>query len=233
MLLKLDNNNNPFWLRLTNVLYVPTLRMNIMSVIAMDSSDMRVAFVHGRCDLSDATTHKYIASGQRHNDGLYWVRAIPKRNPSSVGASANTVATANPEQLWHARLGHVHSKALKTILSDDSYKADPRAVPATVDCNDCTVAKGTRVPHYQPLVKPGDAPGTCVFMDHCGPMRSATWGGARYFIVFIDGATRYIWHEALAAKSDATDAIMRFVAKFDTAFTQRIRRLHSDNGGEF
>ena len=122
------------------------------------------------------------------------------------------------EHLWHARLGHLNQRALRTILTDDGYNADPSATPADIEYVDCTEAKGTRGPHDRPLVKPSDEPGTCIFMDLCGPMHCQSWSGGRYLLLFVDAATRYIWHETLTSKTDTADAIDRFVAHFDETF---------------
>ena len=233
ILLKVTAQSSPFWLRLTNVLFVPSLRMNIMSVSAMDTSRLRVAFVRGSVDLSDAVTRQHIASGTRQSDGLYWIHAYVKKDGDGSTAVAQVVTSANPEQLWHARLGPVNQQALSTILSNEDYKASPRATPDTINCEDCTTAKGTRGPHNQPLVRASDEPGTCIFADLVGPMQCTSWGGGRYLLVIVDGSSRFIWHEALASKSDASDALDRFIAKFEATFTYRVRRLHTDNGGEF
>lgn len=228
---KIHPDVKPFWLRLINVLCVPALRMNILSVSAMDTSRIRVAFSLGRVELYDTDTRQRLGSGVRQSDGLYWLHAQLKID--GLLHTAMVERNLNPEQLWHARLGHLNQRALRTILADEGYKADPNASPATVDCEDCTEAKGTRGPHDQPLVRPGDSPGTCVFMDLCGPMPTQSWGGGRYLLLFVDGATRYIWHDTLESKSETCDAIERFIANFDATFPHRVRRLHSDNGGEF
>ena len=99
VLLKPDKNAKPFWLRLTNVLYVPSLRINIISVSAMDNSCMHFAFAGGRCELSDARTHKHVSSGERRSDGLYCVRVSPKQDGNIVNHSTCTVSSPNPEQL--------------------------------------------------------------------------------------------------------------------------------------
>ena len=62
--------HNAVWLRLLNVLYVPTLDMNVLSVSALDSKKMRVSFCSGHCDIEDANTSEPLATGTRRQDGL-------------------------------------------------------------------------------------------------------------------------------------------------------------------
>ena len=156
----------------------------------MDTSCMRLDLRNGHCEFSDVVTQQHICSGTRRNEGLYWARASLKDSPSTSINTAVTFKQTTPEQLWHARLGNVNQTSLRRILSDEGYNANPHAKPSTMDCDDCTEARGTRGRREQPLVRRDDTPASCVFMNLCGPMQSPSWGGARYLILVIDGATR-------------------------------------------
>ena len=230
LLLKDDDDGRPCWIHLTNVLFVPKLRMSIISVSSLDKADMQVSFVHGACTLPEVSTKPRLSVALRDADGLYWLNTSLKR----YTAPAVAVATAcSSRELWHARLGHANSNAVDKILGDDRYNAAKNARPDVVNCNDCTETKGTRGKHDKPLVKPGYEPGQCVFMDLCGPMQTASWGGGRYLLLFIDAATRFIWHVVLDSKKDVVTHIDHFISMFERAFTYRVRRVHSDNGTEF
>ena len=53
-----DNPENRTWMRLTNVLYVPDLRMNLISVSALDKHNVGLIIGRRRCRLFDLKTMK-------------------------------------------------------------------------------------------------------------------------------------------------------------------------------
>jgi transposase InsO family protein len=55
----------------------------------------------------------------------------------------------------------------------------------------------------------------------------------RYFISFIDDYTRFIWIYAIAAKSEAIDALKELYNKLYTNLGLKIARIRSDNAKEF
>jgi hypothetical protein len=58
-------------------------------------------------------------------------------------------------------------------------------------------------------------------------------GGARYFIAFIDGATRFVTVRLVKTKNEVTHEFVKFKANFDKPNTTTMKRLHTDNGEEF
>jgi transposase InsO family protein len=69
--------------------------------------------------------------------------------------------------------------------------------------------------------------------DLCGPVKPATPGGRRYFLLLVDDATRYMWVVLLTAKSEASSAIKRIQAAVEKECGRKLRVLRTDNGGEF
>jgi hypothetical protein len=45
--------------------------------------------------------------------------------------------------------------------------------------------------------------------DLCSPVTSATPGGRRYFLLFVNDLSRYMWVVVLGSKGEAADAIRR------------------------
>jgi hypothetical protein len=67
--------------------------------------------------------------------------------------------------------------------------------------------------------------------DLSGPVKPATPGGRRYFLLLVDDATRYMWVLLLTAKSEASSAIKRIQAVVEKECGRKIRVLRTDNGG--
>jgi transposase InsO family protein len=64
-------------------------------------------------------------------------------------------------------------------------------------------------------------------------VKSVTPGGRRYFLLFVDDATCYMWVVLLTAKSEASSAIKRIQVAAEKECGRKLRVLRTDNGGEF
>lgn len=67
-------------------------------------------------------------------------------------------------------------------------------------------------------------------------MRSTTRSGLgvlKYFSIFIDGGSRYVWVATLNQKSDIVRDIRVFVNRFRSLNSRSIKKIQTDNGGEF
>ena len=243
MFVRASPQGPPTWIRLNNVLLVPALGMNIISVSALNSNRFQIGFSNGCCLINDADRNEVIAAAYQKTDGLYWLSVIIHSQHAMTSgtnhtsdvqdyASAATAVTSSPKQiLWHKRLGHSNQEAVNNTLKQKEYKSIDSS-PEHITCIDCTTSKGTRGT-FDGSLNTLQNPGDCIYVDLCGPMPTTSWGGGRYMMLFIDGASRFIWEEVLKYKSDAAEAIERFVQKFNLQFAHNIRRLHSDNGTEF
>ena len=88
-------------LRLNNVLFVPSLQCNLIS-IAQLCKDMRclVTFSDDACVLQDRASKIQISAGEQHG-GVYYYKH------GSLGEIQ--VNAINYSDLWHRRLGHPSS----------------------------------------------------------------------------------------------------------------------------
>jgi IS30 family transposase len=68
--------------------------------------------------------------------------------------------------------------------------------------------------------------------DLYGPMTPVTPGGWCYFLLLVDGASRYMWAVLLPSKDAAVDAIKKVQAKVEES-GHKLQVLRTDNGGEF
>jgi transposase InsO family protein len=69
--------------------------------------------------------------------------------------------------------------------------------------------------------------------DVCGPMKTLSLDGARYFLTFIDDFSRKVWVYPLKAKSEYFDQFKEFKALVEKEAECPIQDLRSDNGGEY
>lgn len=57
--------------------------------------------------------------------------------------------------------------------------------------------------------------------------------GYKYYVIFVDHFTKYIWFYPLKRKSDVQIVFRRYKAIVEKYFQQTIIPLYSDNGGEY
>ena len=104
-------------------------------------------------------------------------------------------------------------------------------------CEACTLGKQHCTPSRQPMDRATtkferihtdiEGGGNTLTRD------TVTDSGNRYYIVFTDDFTRYRWWYPLKTKSQAFTVLQDFLALIKNQFGLSLKKLRSDNGGEF
>ena len=87
------------------VLFVPGLKKNCLSITALDAKGMRVAFIYGQVIMwpRGKTIDDAVVIGEQEG-GLYNLKGHLEQ--------ALIHDIVEPNKLWHRRLAHVHYRAL-------------------------------------------------------------------------------------------------------------------------
>lgn len=72
-----------------------------------------------------------------------------------------------------------------------------------------------------------------VHNDLCGPMRTRSFQGDRYFMIFTDDYSRMMWVTFLKEKFEAFNKFKAFKALVEKETGKNLKCLRSDRGGEF
>jgi len=72
-----------------------------------------------------------------------------------------------------------------------------------------------------------------VHTDVWGPTTISSIGGKQYFVTFIDDHSRKIWVYFIRHKSKVFEAFERWEVMVENEMGLRIKKLRSDNGGEY
>ncbi|GJW47591.1 retrovirus-related pol polyprotein from transposon TNT 1-94 [Tanacetum coccineum] len=108
--------DNGFVLR--NVLYVPGLTCNLLSVPQLlDEGNCIVQFAQKICVIQDLTSRTVIGAGERMDGGLFYFR---EKTPTRAFKTTTTL----PFDLWHKRLGHPSLDVLKRLPRVNLNKKD-------------------------------------------------------------------------------------------------------------
>ncbi|GJU41723.1 hypothetical protein Tco_1194680 [Tanacetum coccineum] len=97
---------------LKNVIYVPGLTCNLLSVPQLlDEENCVFQFAPNICVIHDLTSRTVIGAGERRDGGLFYFQEVPT---TRVFKTTTTIATV-PFDLWHKWLDHASIKVLKFI----------------------------------------------------------------------------------------------------------------------
>jgi hypothetical protein len=117
-----------------DVLYVPDLGFNLLSVHRMTQSGLQVTFEDTACIIrSKRPDRAIIASAPKLHDGLYRLDL----EPLAVVVAAPTVAHTDGMSAtrWHSRLGHLHLDGLiklNTLVTDFEFKTSGRSAATSL-----------------------------------------------------------------------------------------------------
>ena len=99
-------------------------------------------------------------------------------------------------------------------------------------CRSCILGKQTRSVLRTNLTRSRER-GAVIHTDVCGPMSCESFSGYRYLVSFIDEFSGFITIVPIKLKSDVKKEFQRYHAWIERKFGCTIKRVHSDNGGEF
>jgi len=99
------------------------------------------------------------------------------------------------------------------------------------NCNSCQISKSHKLPFHESTLK-SSYPLEIIFFDvWTSPVLSID--GLRYYCMFVDHFTRYIWLYPLKCKSDVQTLFSKFKSLVENFFHHNIKILYTDNGGEY
>ena len=132
--------------------------------------------------------------------------------------------------LWHRQLAHMSEKGLQ-ILAKKSLI--PFAKGTSLNpCDFCLFGKQHRVSFNIPSARKPNVL-YLVYSDVCGPIDVETLGGNKYFVTFIDDASRKVWVYVLKTKDQIFEHFKKFHAMVEREKGKPLKCLRGDNGGEY
>ena len=154
--------------------------------------------------------------------------AIKKRGKLYHLNSTISSSGAHTAETWHRILGHCNmNDVLKLEGVVEGMKITSKDKP---ECGTCVQGKMSQYQNREPDRR-ATAPLQLVHSDLAGPVTPVSKEGHKYAMVFVDDFSGAFGVYFLKNKSDATRATEQFLA--DTAPYGSVKRLRSDNGGEY
>ncbi|CAL2245419.1 unnamed protein product [Prunus armeniaca] len=227
-------------LTLPSVFYVPHLTANLLSVHQLcKDNNCNIIFDVSGFYIQDKLTKKIMLQG-KSSQGLYPIPvslqssvSVPSPIQHSQRSMSPSVAFLGQQvksSLWHRRLGHPTNEVVKYMLKAAQlpYCDDSQFFV----CSDCLHGKMHKLPFPTDHVKV-TIPFQKIHSDVWGPSRMKSVDGFRFYVIFVDECTGYMWLYPLYNKSEVYATFLRFHAMLVTQFAASVKCFQSDGGREF
>lgn len=219
-------------IRVYDVLHVPKLHVNLLSVGKLVSRGLKVHFNKMGCDV--ITEGGELLAKASLESNLYQLE-LKMVKECEVSTLAHTSENDGSMELWHKRLGHLNVKSVKA-LKHMVFGMDLGKLSSNIDsieCEGCVEGKQARKSFPKDGATRANKPLELVHSDVCGPMKTLSLGGTRYFLTFIDDFSRKIWVLPLKAKNEVLEKFKAWKTLVERQSELKLKVFRSDNGGEF
>lgn len=209
---------------LSNVLFVPSLSANFISVYKVIEHENEVIF--SKDNVTAKTKEGEMIFKATSSDGLF-VAEFRKNEQLMLAQQTSDCF------LWHKRYGHLNERDVLKLSNKEMVRGMCIKSPENFSCVICSLCKISVKPFEHINGYYTKKPLELVHSDICGPMRVSSEGGSRYFISFIDDFSRFITVYFLKRKSDALKVFKEFKHNAETQTGCVLKTLRTDNGTEY
>lgn len=205
--------------RLSDVLYVPTLSYNLLSVPKTTEAGNTVRFgeTHGEFTNSQG---EVLAVASKAG-GLYYLNCEPLYDRVNVSSDQQS-----KEKLWHRRFGHLGTRNMNKLKKSELVDGFDYTTQEKLDfCKPCVSGKIHRSPFPKTGRERATEPLGIVHSDVCGKISSPSLGQAEYFVVFIDDKTHYVWISVVKHKHEVFQSYLEWKALVEKSSGYRVKKF--------
>ncbi|UTT96568.1 hypothetical protein NDA17_005593 [Ustilago hordei] len=233
-------------IQLLDVLYVPKLNSNLLSVKGLIENGAWVTFDEFGTIIkqNDGTQIQYKRNRRK---GRFEVQGkalaleleetldnVPEDNQNTGkldnAPEGNKDTKHQDSYLWHERFGHPGRDKTRQIRAH-YLGTDEEMEHESKHCNACSQGKQTRARMSQSESERMEAPLELVHIDLMTDFKGHA--NYHYALVAVDNFSSLIYVEPLCTKSAALTALRRWIARMERATGRKLKTLRSNNGGEW
>ncbi len=226
--------------QLKNVMHVPALGYQLLSVPTFDKLGLTTSFHSKRCQIYNG--EKLLATATMKGN-LYELDTYP--------TSKETALVGNSIEVWHHRLAHIQPSTILEMSKSQAVQGlnIENSSRKLSNCTGCVLGKGHRAPIPKKSDTRAQKPLELVHSDVNGPLDITSLGGSRYFVTFIDDFSRWTSLFTMKTKSEVFECFKRFhayaekhtgarigsvnVIKRTSKTAEELKAIRTDNGGEY
>jgi len=207
-------------LHLHNVLVTPQIIKNLISVRKfVRDNKCSIEFEAFGFSVKDFKTRRVLLRCDSTGD----------LHPVTSTKSSHVALLTSSPVTWHQRLGHPGNEVLQSLISSQFISCN--RVKMNALCHACQLGKHTRLP-FSRSTSIVHSPFDLIHSDlWTSPVSSNS--GLKYYILFLDHFSHYVWVYPLRRKCDALSKFIHFRNIVKTQFKTEIKEFQCDHGGEF
>ena len=146
---------------------------------------------------------------------------LPTSKTNSSHLLAFSIVKTTPSE-WHHRLGHLSSSIFKHIVSAFHLEVS-NSCNINFNCNACQCNKRHKLP-FSVSTLAITSPLEVIFYDvWTSPIHSIV--DFKYYVIFVDHFTKYLWFYQIKRKSHVVDVFVRFKSLVENHFQHKIVTL--------
>ncbi|KAG9442738.1 hypothetical protein H6P81_018592 [Aristolochia fimbriata] len=161
--------------KLRDVLLVDGLKANLISISQLCDQNLYVNFTKCSCKVLDEENIS-VLEGKRTCDNCYKI----------ILSHQCQYTRENTAQLWHKRLGHIHSRGLQKLINYGAVRGLPTLTGAVETmCKGCMEGKQHRTPHSALKIITTKQPLKLLHIDLMGPVQTESIAGKKYVMLLM------------------------------------------------
>lgn len=225
--------------KLTNVLVVEGLKVNLISVTKLCRKGCSVIYKRHKCVVMQEQNK--LMEGELR-EGIYVLRTqLNYGQAYVVNGQPNSSYTQEKERssnqllLSHHRLAHASNESIVNLEKKcivDELDLTEKGIIKGYDCLACDKGKMQQLP-MRLRKNRADKPGATIHSDICGLMSEKSLGGSKYYVSFIDEYSGHVTIVPILQKSEVTIRLEEYIAYVERNHGITVKQLQSDNGGEY
>ena len=226
----LGNGSKTKSITLHDVLFIPSIKRNLLSVSQIVKSGTDVVFSENKCKFIDNGNVFLSTDVKRHN--------VFVLNAERNGVEKALISIHDSEwEVWHQRFCHLSYGKLEFMKKNDSVdglELVSATKPSDVQsCTSCQVAKMHKMPFESyDTIKEDDVLET-VDSDVVFPLEVEAITGEKGWVTFTDRKSRFKFIYGIKKKSDVFEKFQEFKATYEKQTGKQIKHFQSDGGGEY
>lgn len=222
-------------IRLSNVLYIPDLPLNLISVVYLQTIGISTLFEVDTVKLFK--NNHLVCTGTQMDNGLCKLDASVtlKNIDSRLLAHVAINSKHTPLSVLHQRFGHLSVNSIRKTFQvgfvDGIERSNSEEEVSKFKCNSCISSKSHRIPS-EDSESHTSKPLELVHSDVL-TFPTASLSGKRYLVTFVDNHSRKVWVSAIGNKSDVFSAFQIWKNEVEKISGHKTKTLRSDNGSEY
>jgi hypothetical protein len=206
-----------------NVLHVPKLSVNILSLYQMKNSSIRnkVIFTLDAVDIYDMQTNSRVAIDEvNHQSSLYTFSEFIEPNFALMFTHAN-----ESSRIWHERFMHLNFKYMQQLRKQGLVDGLPDIHFSKGIGEGCVLGKHPQEKFDKGKTQRASSPFDLIHSDLMGHFSHPSISKERYVLIFFYDFLRFTWIFFLGQKLEAFQHLKDFKSLVETQSRKKIKIL--------